>query len=262
MINLKRINERLNRLKNGGAQNAFLRLQEDSTTDLRILPAADGDPFREFWFHYGIGKERGFLCPKRNFGEDCPICEFASELYRSGDPENIKTAKNFFARQRFFSAVVVRGQEGEGVKLWGYGKTSYETLLKLVLNPEYGDITDLEEGTDLTIVYSKPSGGKKYPDTSITPKRKTSSLCGALGEGRCKELMESVPDYDEVFERKSPEEVQAALDLALNAGASDPEAEAESSEEEKYGKEEPKGSSVDEAFAELEKSEVSGSASE
>ena len=50
----------------------------------------------------------------------------------------------------FLAPVLVRGQEEEGVKVWGFGKRAYETLLSLVLNPEYGDITD-PSGRDLVI---------------------------------------------------------------------------------------------------------------
>ena len=91
-------------------------------------------------------------------GEDCPVCNFATKLFNEGSQESVQQAKNLFARQRFFSPVLVRGQEVEGVKVWGYGKTVYETLLSLVLNPDYGDITDPQEGTDLVLSYGKAPG--------------------------------------------------------------------------------------------------------
>ena len=107
----------------------------------------DGDPLKEVFFHYNIeGHKGGVMCPKRNFGEECPICDFASKLWRDGtdnnDEETKKLAKSLFVRTRYFSPVVVRGLESEGVKVYGYGKTAYELLLGYILDPEYGDITD------------------------------------------------------------------------------------------------------------------------
>ena len=58
----------------------------------------------------------------------------------------------------------MRGEEDKGVRLWGFGKTAYKELLNLVLNPDYGDITDVDQGTDLVINYGKPAGAQFSPD--------------------------------------------------------------------------------------------------
>ena len=49
----------------GGGKNDFWR-PEDGETTIRLLPTADGDPFKEYWFHYNLGKNPGFLSPKKN----------------------------------------------------------------------------------------------------------------------------------------------------------------------------------------------------
>ena len=153
-------------------------------------------------------------------------------------------AKNLSARQRFFAPVIVRGEEDKGVRLWGFGKTAYKELLNLVLNPEYGDITDVNEGTDLVIQYGKPVGAQ-FPQTSIIPRRKPSPL--APTEDEIAARLDQVPNYDEVFERKTPEQVQAMLDEFL---LSESDAEDVSSESTKYNS--TTGTSdVDKAFAEL-----------
>ena len=153
-IDLDKMRNKLNAVKGGGQKrsSAFWRPQDRAQT-IRIVPTADGDPFKEFWFHYNLGKNAGFLSPYRNFGEADPLNDFVRSLFNEGTEEATKLAKNLMARQRFFSPVIVRGEESKGVRVWGYGKTVYEQLLNLVLNPEYGDITDPETGTDLTINY-------------------------------------------------------------------------------------------------------------
>ena len=141
--------------------------------------------------------------------------------------------------------MLVRGQESEGVKVWGYGKTVYETLLSLVLNPDYGDITDPKEGTDLVLAYGK-APGMMYPQTKVQPRRKSSSLCDD-GDAACEEIVATVPDLDTIFERKSTQDVQTALDEHLN---SEVDAETASSTTTKYGGAEP-SNDVEAALQEL-----------
>ena len=153
-------------------------------------------------------------------------------------------AKDLSARQRFFAPVVVRGEEEKGVRLWGFGKTAYKELLNLVLNPEYGDITDVEEGTDLQINYGKPPGAQ-FPQTTITPRRKSSPLME--DEEKAAAFLDQIPNYDDVFERKTPQQVQAMLDEHL---LNEEDAEGVSSEATKYSSSS-STNSVDQAFAEL-----------
>ena len=229
-------------LKNNsnGGSNKFWRPQDGEQT-IRIVCTPDGDPFRDYWFHYNVGDTPGFLSPKRNFGEDCPLDSYVRQLWKEGSEESKRVAKKLGARQRFFATVVVRGEEAEGVKMWGFGKRTYETLLGLVLNPEYGDITDPESGTDLVIGYGKPAGAS-FPETKITPRRKSSPL--HKDSERVVELMENIPDFEELFEngRKTPDEVQDILAAYLDSEEASEEVVVESATPQ---------NSVDKAFSEL-----------
>ena len=148
-----------------------------------------------------------------------------------------------FARKRYYSPVLVRGMEDEGVKIWAYGKTAYETLLGYVLDPDYGDITDPQTGTDIKLTYTIPGTPGSFPKTGLQPRRRPSVLCDdAVAD--CQDLLDSVPDIDNLFEVKSVEDVQALLDGYLS---SDSSAESSSKETQKYQKK--TGSDVDKAFA-------------
>jgi len=233
---------------NGNGNSVWFR-PDDGDTDIRIIPTPDGDPLKEMFFHYNVGEHRGgILCPKRNFGENCPICEFASALWREGsdnnDEESKKLAKSLFVRQRYFSPVVVRGREEEGIKVYGYGKTAYELLLGYILDPEYGDVTDIQEGTDITLTYTKPTKPGAYPQTSLKMRRNTSPLLE--DKDAIPALLDRMPDFESLFERLSPEQVNAILDEQLSSNKS---AEGRSSETAKYGK--GPQSDVDRAFNEL-----------
>ena len=242
-INLAKMKDKLTALESKGQGNSVFWRPEDGEQTLRIVPTADGDPFKEYWFHYNLGKNAGFLSPKKNFGEDDPLNDFVRQLYKDGSDESIKMAKDLSARQRFFTPVIVRGGEAKGVRLWGFGKTAYRELLNLVLNPEYGDITDVNEGTDLTIQYGKPPGAQ-FPQTSITPRRRPSPLTDT--EEGISTYLSQVPVFNDVFERKTPEQVQIMLDEFL-LGESD--AESVSSETSKYNNSDK--STVDKAFDDL-----------
>jgi hypothetical protein len=249
-IDLDKMRSKLNEVKGKGGRNSSFWRPQDGDQTIRIVPTADGDPFKEFWFHYNLGKNAGFLSPYRNFGEADPLNDFVRSLFNEKTEESTKLAKNLMARQRFFSPVIVRGEESKGVRIWGYGKTVYEQLLNLVLNPEYGDITDPDAGTDLTINYGKPAGAA-FPVTRLTPYRRTSAICPDLSAEECAELLETVPDIASLFDRKTPENVQTLLDEYL---ASDELAEAGSSETQKYGGTDTKSdtsNSVDQAFSDL-----------
>mgnify|MGYP001161408750 FL=1 len=254
-INLEAMRAKLNASKNGGkpsGKSSTMWKPKAGDQMVRILPTADGDPFREFQFHYNVGKNPGIYCNKRNDGGECAICDFASKLWRDGvenDDTTLKNeAKKLFARKRYYSPVLVRGNESEGVKIWAYGKTAYETLLGYVLDPDYGDITDPETGTDIKLNYNVPGTPGSFPKTTLQPRRRPSVLCDDT-IADCEELIASVPDIDALFDRKTTEQIQEILDAYLS---SDSSAEGSSSESTRYKK--PEGS-VDEAFAAFMKNE-------
>ena len=92
-IDLSKMRAKLDALQNkDSGDNKFWR-PSDGEQAIRIVPTEDGDPFREYFFHYNVGQNRGFMCPKRNFGDDCPVCEFASQLWKDGTANDDEEAK-------------------------------------------------------------------------------------------------------------------------------------------------------------------------
>ena len=136
--------------------------------------------------------------------------------------------------------------------MWGYGKMAYEKLLTIVLDPDYGDITDPEAGNDLKIMYGKLPGAS-FPRTDIRPRPRKTILCDDAvgGDERCAELLENIPDFEKIFERKTTEEVASILDQFLS---SDNNTETEMYGSRNTGVSSPKtadNSAVEEAFKEL-----------
>ena len=248
-INMELMRKKLQQLRGEDDADSIFFKPPDGESQIRIVPAADGDPLKEMHFHYNIpDRKGGVLCPKRNFGERCSICDFASSLWKEGvannDEESKKLAKSLFVRQRYFSPVVVRGQEEEGIKVYGYGKRAYELLLGYILDPEYGDITDPHEGTDISLVYTPRTAPGTFPQTSLKMRRNTSTLLEDTEA--IPALLDRMPNFDGLFERLSSEQVDAILDEQLSGDAS---AEERSSETGKYNVDTP--NPVDKAFDEL-----------
>ena len=236
-LDLEKLKKRQAALQGKGTNGNDFWKPEDGEQQIRIVPTEDGDPFKDYWFHYNLGKNPGFLSPKKNFGEEDPLDNFVRQLYKDGGEESIKMAKSISAKQRFFSPVLVRGEEDKGVRIWGYGKQVYEQLLNLVLNPEYGDITDVDTGTDLTLQYGKPAGAQ-FPQTNLTPRRKSSGLTNTAEETT--ELLESIPDIEGSFDKKTFDEMQTILDNFMNV-------EDDSTGTSQYG-----GNAIDDALSDLD----------
>lgn len=262
-IDLDKIRERMERLKNKGATGIYFR-PEDGEQSIRIVPVDDEEPFRDYYLHYGVGNEKPFLCPQRQFGQSCAACDFASALYRDAvanpgsdgkpDRELLNEAKKFFAKQRFYSPIIARGKEDVGVKWWGYSKTIYEKLMGICLKPEkYGDITHDKEGRDIELTYLKKKGG--FPDISIELDLDKTTLCSKeLPEKECTEMLKNIPDIDKDMIRKTPAEVQMIMNTLLKGD--DKAINEASNDVEKYGSnkksEAPKETDeISEAFGEL-----------
>tara|TARA_Y100000034_G_scaffold64311_4_gene77789 strand:+ start:12863 stop:13600 length:738 start_codon:yes stop_codon:yes gene_type:complete len=213
-INLDKMKQKKAALESkGGDGKRWFWKPSDGEQVIRIVPDADGDPFREFWFHYNLGENFGFLCPKKNFGEDCKVDDFVRKLYNDGSEESKKNAKDLNAKQRFFSPVIVRGEEEQGVRVYGYSRTVYEKLLNIVLDPDYGDITDVETGFDLKITYGKKAG-EMFPSTDVMPRPRTSPLTS--DPALTKEIVETEVDFSSLFQRKTSDEVSNMLDEYLS----------------------------------------------
>ncbi len=142
-------------------------------SQVRIVPYAfdKSNPFIEMYFHYEIGK-RTIVSPT-SFGRPDPIVEFAEKLKRSGDKDEWKLGKKIEPKFRVYAPVIVRGQESQGVKFWSFGKQIYQELLSVIADPDYGDITDLMGGRDLTVEHIAAEKEGAFPSYVVRVKPNT-----------------------------------------------------------------------------------------
>lgn len=196
----------------GGGDDHFWK-PEEGTHQIRLVCPADGDPFFEAYYHYGLGAEgKTTILSPRTFGDADPIAEWGTRLWNEGTDGSKEAAKRFWPKMRIFAPIVVRGEEDKGVRWWGFSRTTYQALLDVVLDPEYGDITDTEKGTDIRIDYGKKSG-QSFPTTDVRPLRRTSKL--AETEEQINTLLENITPANTVFEQASYEDCERLLSQTL-----------------------------------------------
>ena len=218
-IDFDAIRKKLNALSGASSRrNVMWRPPEGETVTVRILGFQDndGNPFKERWFYYNIGNNPGLLTPHQ-FGKPDPIQELIQKLKDEGTKESYEMAKKLYPKMRTYAAVVVRGEESEGVKLWAFGKTVYQNLLNIMLDPDYGDITDVHEGHDVKVTCTKQPG-KMYAMTDVMPRPKAT----ALGTSdQIAQWSDSIPELDDVYSLKSYEQLENIINAWLNGSDSD-----------------------------------------
>ena len=144
---------------------------------VRLLPSAFDKswPIREVQFHYGFAK--GPILSLTNWNEADPIADFAKQLRKSGDKEDWQLAKKIEPKSRYFAAVVVRGEEHLGARLWEFGKLTHDQLLGIAADDDYGDFTDITDGRDFTIEATEDIiAGRKGIKCNIRVKPKTTPI--------------------------------------------------------------------------------------
>jgi len=69
----------------------------------------------------------------------------------------------------------------------------------------------------LKLMYGKLPGAS-FPRTDIRPRPRKTTLCDDAvgGDDRCAELLENLPNFEDIFERKTTEEVQSIMDQHLS----------------------------------------------
>ena len=220
-MDINAIKKRLTQLTSQTNKTSNLWKPQPGKNQIRIVPYAHNkdNPFIELFFHYDIG-QRSYLSPM-SFGRPDPIEEFADKLKAGGNKDDWKLGKKLEAKMRTFVPVIVRGQEKEGVKFWGFGKTVYQELLTFIADPDYGDIADPSTGRDIVVTFkTAEETGKAFPSTSIMVKPNQTAITDD------KDVIESVKNQvniTELYKELSYDDLTGVLEDWLNPSDSDEE---------------------------------------
>ena len=220
-MDLNAIKKRLNQLQTTNNRTSSLWKPQPGKTQIRIVPYAfnKDNPFIELFFHYNLNN-RSYLSPI-SFGRPDPIEEFAQKLKGSGSKEDYQLSRKLEAKMRTFAPVVVRGEEKQGVKFWGFGKTVYQELLSIIADPDYGDITDPVNGRDVSVEFiTAEESGASFPKTNIRVKPNQTPISE---DPEILELVKTQQDIKEIYQELSYDDLTEVLNEWLNPSDSDEE---------------------------------------
>ena len=220
-MDLNAIKKRLNQLQTTNNRTSSLWKPQPGKTQIRIVPYAfnKDNPFIELFFHYNLNN-RSYLSPI-SFGRPDPIEEFAQKLKGSGSKEDYQLSRKLEAKMRTFAPVIVRGEEKQGVKFWGFGKTVYQELLSIIADPDYGDITDPVNGRDVSVEFiTAEESGASFPKTNIRVKPNQTPISE---DPEILELVKTQQDIKEIYQELSYDDLTEVLNEWLNPSDSDEE---------------------------------------
>ena len=218
-IDIEAIKKKFGALSGNKRGNNNWKPKEGEEYAVRLLsfPNNEGQPFKDLWFYYNIGNNPGLLAPYQ-FGKPDPIQELINKLREDGSKESYELAKKLYPKMRCYAPVIVRGEEDKGVQLWAFGKQVYQSLLAIMVDEDYGDITDPESGRDVKVRCFKPNG-KKYTETEVMPRGKASPL--NTNQATAKAWLGNIPDVSKLYELKSPDELSKIVNDWINGGMQD-----------------------------------------
>ena len=229
-MDLNAIKQRLSQLQTTNTRTSNLWKPSPGTQVVRIVPYKHNkdNPFIELYFHYDLGGTK--YLSAISFGRPDPIEEFAQKLKSTGSNDDYRLGRKVEANMRTFAPVVVRGEEKEGVRFWGFGKTVYQELLSIIADPDYGDITDPVSGRDVAVEFkTAEETGKSFPATSIRVKPNQTPITEDASV--LVSIKESQKNITEIYQERSYDELTQALNDYLNGSSEKTEEKVEKVEE-------------------------------
>lgn len=162
-------------LTSEGDGNKYFSIKKDGQFYIRVLAL---DTFM-VGAHWGVleGKEgragKALRCPKAFDNSPCPVCQAVLQLSKSDDPYDIKQAEAWQVRIKYPMLVIDLEEESEEFvpRLYEAPKTIWQAVLEWCSNPQWGDITSLENGRNAMITREKAKAAKMYtfqPDPEMT----------------------------------------------------------------------------------------------
>jgi hypothetical protein len=129
-------------------------------------------------------------------------------------------ARKLEAKMRTFAPVIVRGEETQGVRFWGFGKTVYQELLSVIADPDYGDITEAVNGRDVSVEFiTAEESGASFPKTTIRVKPNQTPI--VEDKAQLENFLENQKDITELYQELSYEELTEVLNQWLNPEATE-----------------------------------------
>ena len=215
-MDIEQIKKKLSQLQSTTSTKENFWKPQPGKTQIRIVPYKfnKDNPFSELYFHYNLGDNKTYLSPV-SFGRPDPVNEFADKLKSTNNRDEWLQGKKLEPKMRTFVPIIVRGQERDGVKFWGFGKTVYQELLGFIADPDYGDIADSINGRDVVVEKQTPQeAGNQYGKITIRVKPNQTPL--TEDNGVLETLLDGQSDITKLYNEPSYDELKEALGNYLN----------------------------------------------
>ena len=219
-MDINSIRKRLNQLQTTSNRTSNLWKPQPGKQIIRVLPYKHNkdNPFIELFFHYDLGG-KSHLSPI-SFGRPDPIEEFAQKLKSSGNRDDYRLGKKLEAKMRTFTPVIVRGEESQGTKFWGFGKTVYQEILSVIADPDFGDITDPVSGRDVTVEFkTAEETGASFPSTAIRVKPIQTPI--SEDKNILEKVADTQKDITEIYQEKTYDDLTDILNNWLEGREED-----------------------------------------
>lgn len=214
----QRMKEKKEELKRKGNSSNILRIKEEGTIRVRVLPTGEDNEFVKEVLQFWLGKDVGSSISPASFGEPCALLEKYHELKESDDEADKDLAKKLMPKKRFLMPVLVYSDDkGKKVNDQDSGKLLqitnglYGEIIDFYLDEdEWGDMTDPRKGYDLKITRE----GKGMMDTtySVMPCKNSAMPKEWRKEVNLDDLVKEEADTYEQTEEKLSKFLGAAFD--------------------------------------------------
>jgi hypothetical protein len=219
-LDLDAVRRKLQQYSGAEGPKVWKKNKELGEHRFRIIPwqdLADGEVFKERQVYFKIGKS--WITSPKSFGKHDPIDEFSRKLWESGKDEDKALAKKLFPQLCICAAIIDRAAEDEGPQLFVMDKKQAAKIVGYILDAEYGDVTDINNGFDLKLIVKETDRvwqGKKVKEATIEAARKESPL--STDKAKVEKWLKSLPNVDDYYKPRTTDEIKAQFEEWLQSG--------------------------------------------
>ena len=186
---------------------------ESGPNKIRILPGWVTEqpilPFVALAQHFLGGEEKkSYTCPATpGIDRDCPICKVARLMKRKPSDVEQELGKAISARHVYLWNVIVRGKEGDGVKVLSAAGSAHKEILGYAADDaNWPNFLDLERGADIILEKTGTGLQTRYAIRIATP---STPVLRNLAESY--KLFEAAPDLIQFLKAETDEVLIKAL---------------------------------------------------
>jgi hypothetical protein len=144
----------------GGPKLQSIKLKE-GVNRVRLIPfykdfakGEFGKPFRKATTCFGVGPNKKVVVTRAQYGlTPCPMTDHIEKLQKKKDKVSAEELKRLKPKLQYRMFIIDREDEETGYKVFQISDWFMKHLLPLLADPEYGNITDPDDGRDIKIHY-------------------------------------------------------------------------------------------------------------